>query len=1665
MGKRYAGRVLIGLAFSLFAMVMHSPGVCAREPKSDVSTRVHYKLEARQGKVFAEIRYQFEMHGDEPETITILPARFSLRSLESSSDSVRVSKKGGHYQGYLPGTGKHEIWVECLLHAQPRQGIQSLTLPLMQTANCEVSFTVDRPGMVIRSRPAVPMKTERGEETTSARLYPAGLDSLTLSWQPKKRDADREPVFETREYSVINLAQEGVRRHSALSVNMRRGTIDHLEIDIPSGVNVLGVSGVRPLRKKSSRRPVRRLIKSWRLVGESESRKLVVEFRKAIHSTAFLRILSEQVGGGSTGEITFRPFTTQDANRRRGRFNLLDVPGHTLNVMDTNGLQRADTGDPRNLPRQLRTGVPEHDNLALAFQFHQLPATVRIRLAELNPQISATVLAFSRLQAGIVDIQSKVSCQIETRATDLIRLELDEELLILNVTGKCVAGWEVQNDRLRVRLRKPIRGSCSFTLTGVQHLRRVNGVLIPHLRVLNSTRQTGHVGVSSTSDLGLVHNQASGYRQVEAASVPQWLAEKRPKLSYSYQISGENDDRQLAVSTKAVEPKLVVRGQGVAIIGEEAVDEEYIFTCEVSQQQLFQLIIQVPEGLNPINLFGDQITDWEFHPESDLISVDFDHGLRGTTRLHLFGQRMRQGKRRIPAGGVTIRGADHITGAFGVGSDANLKVVADQTRGMNPIGVRDCPPLISTHDDVNLGFKWSGQDWSVACRTSRLEPLINATTRTALLVGDGVINVRSKIKWDIQRATIEKLQIVLPSNATPKGVQGPGIQNANFSDGAWTVRLADATKGTYELKANYEMLVPDSGNPVEFPGVHLPRTSRQTGTLALYLRDPRLELSVSQLHNLRRTPQARSLSVENLTPLETFTYSGRERQLTFTTKGHALAAGVQLQAKQVHLDTVVKREGRAVSYMECQVENAGEQYFSLKLPRGSILWGTYVEQEPVRPIRHGDKGLSIPLLDAPRDKPFTLAVIWSQPSPDLGLGSALDLVAPRLDLPAQNVHWNLRLPREYQMVNNGGNMKLMRRTKWYEQGLPAVVRDYAGATWPVMRTILKIGLVIAAALVLIAFLIMLMKRLYEWLRGQMNAEEPCWAPVRITHIVCFVLFILLIGAVIVMMFLPTLSRARASAYRTSTINNLKQLGNAITMFRNKHDGRMPPNLQTLVDEGYISAETLKSPLTGKRYQYAGPIDTDKNAPDTPLAWDPLDKEGKAILYLDSHVEYKPLPGVGRAKTHVSQLSQPDEKLSTEATAGAMSGRGASADRESTQAVEANSVNVMGLKSAKQAAEESPEEGPKLRGYGEGAGSPAEGADKERTEVQDQLKRKKKQKRKDIHTRALQMAESYRRRGKLNKAEQKYRQALSARPGSQKARRGLKRVQKLQDKGETKKEQPVTAAYSKEAEPRPQKVQRSFSLRSLLSYRNQLRQDLGDDWNDTLAETPAEARILSIVSGDRDTVDLPNDVHVERKDTSIAVEGLQPEVRQFASLLDGLESRALKQAREITRRKQKAEQERATRRRVAARRREAAAQASAQGAGGTVSGSRGAGTLPIEIAFPGFGTQKYPFSMQYAGTSQARLQITCLRSGATMVLQGAVIGIVWLVISLIAWKSLRGGLIVWIVLALACGLLLKLSMGAATQYVTMALVGVVLAIPVIMIRFIEHTRILYYQKQF
>jgi hypothetical protein len=142
---------------------------------------------------------------------------------------------------------------------------------------------------------------------------------------------------------------------------------------------------------------------------------------------------------------------------------------------------------------------------------------------------------------------------------------------------------------------------------------------------------------------------------------------------------------------------------------------------------------------------------------------------------------------------------------------------------------------------------------------------------------------------------------------------------------------------------------------------------------------------------------------------------------------HSLADGLKLRVAQGALTTVLSPTGDQLTAVDVVMEVIQRSSLSVSLPEGGELFSIFVNGESVNSIRRGEKSNAwqfyiLPGID---DRTAAVRFVYSVAGKQL---SSLKLTSPQLNVPLENIQWNVIAPKGFELTDNDGNLELIRQT-------------------------------------------------------------------------------------------------------------------------------------------------------------------------------------------------------------------------------------------------------------------------------------------------------------------------------------------------------------------------------------------------------------------------------------------------------------------------------------------------------------------------------------------------------------------------------------------------------------------------------------------------------------
>jgi prepilin-type processing-associated H-X9-DG protein len=872
---------------------------------------------------------------------------------------------------------------------------------------------------------------------------------------------------------------------------------------------------------------------------------------------------------------------------------------------------------------------------------------VTVEIVDREPKVAVATEALAVIEAGVLTLETHLHYNVEMREIRSVSIGIPAGSTVLAVAGQGVRDWETAGgDRLIVRFADAVLGKADVVVRLQDNLRVMNGIAIPRLQPTEVHSEEGVIGVSAGEGVQLRHHGATLTEQVDVTALPEWIQKGGAKLGYRYRQPAGT----LAVSTEKIEPRVTALVLDTVELEQDVLLRTFQADLQVEQAEVFEVVLRMPAGLTPLRVQGEAVADWQLKPaaenaKADLI-INLKKGQLGPVSFALEMSQIADYQRPVAVGSIDLVGMRRVEGGLLVVPRADIRLKpagetglqaqpAGEVRGVVPAGDRQTPLPADS-----VGYRYSGP-WSLGLGVERLEPQISATAVTLLRLRHGQVSAETSVECNIQNAGVSVLRVRLPEGAVNSWVDGPGISSRRLTGDTWRIVLDQRRRGIYRFRLTYDRLVGGDQTEVIHREAEVLGTVSQKGFILVGKEKPDIEISAVTDGLVRpvetdAVPGWHGIGVD--VPLfRTFEYSGLEWRLALDVRLLGEAEVLQVRASDCFLQTLLARDGSAVTFMTLTVENAGRQFAEIRLPEGRVLWGAYVDGRPVKPVESGEpQTYLIPLLgQGQTGETFELTAVYTERyAPLAGRTADLAFTSPPVDVPTGSMTWAVYMPPEYRVMpeiwKRVGNMQLI-----YEpaDASEPVTQELFGQdatrlerVWPLVRPYVMalVWVVVVLAGVATAALAGYVALKVAWrvlFPAAGRTIKFVWRKPALRWAAVILPLIFLCLGLLVAILLPAVFGSLEQATRTRAANNLRQLGMAMHTYSSANEGRYPESAEDLVEAGDIDKELMMDDsIKYFEYQGAGKKVTDLPA-DAVVAY-AESEDGFNVLYNDGHVEWK-----------------------------------------------------------------------------------------------------------------------------------------------------------------------------------------------------------------------------------------------------------------------------------------------------------------------------------------------------------------------------------------------------------------------------------------------------------
>jgi hypothetical protein len=609
--------------------------------------------------------------------------------------------------------------------------------------------------------------------------------------------------------------------------------------------------------------------------------------------------------------------------------------------------------------------------------------------------------------------------------------------------GSLVSQWRFDPDTRQLRVTLNPAQSRPFVVlvrsqaaTGPLPLEQSIGLLT----VANAAgQQIGLAGIATGGEVQLDAVSAPAFSPINLEDFPgeavAALQGETPGLTLRRAFRYSDTQALIALKASAVEPDVRVESQDTLSLGEDHTVLADNFTVEITRAGVFALSFVMPAGFEVESISGTALSQWT-ESKSEAGRVITLHLLGKTQGTQSFAVTLSgpgvKSVRGWKAPQIVLREAGKEQGTLLVVPEQGMRLQIGAREGYTQLD----PQTSGIRQKGVLAFRALQAPALLTLDVEQVDPWIQVVGWQHAAVSEAQVKVSANLQYQIENTGLKSFRLLLPANA--EGVRFQGDQVGDFlpEPGAltngmqcWEVKLRRRVIGPYLLQLAYQTPLPSQAAGTTLRGIQAVDVNLQRGFVTVQS-DPRLEVAVDpvppslQLAEWQSIP--RSLQKDLPATAASLTYRLVEPsfELPLKLRRHQAAKLLPARVNNITFNSVVSDDGVMLTQARLEILPGDKRLFSLTLPPDAHFWFAFVNDSGVWPWRDSTNVL-IPLeQQANNGKPATVEVYYGcRAGADTARELNLELVAPKFDLPLENITWRVSLSDKWRVKHHEGALQ------------------------------------------------------------------------------------------------------------------------------------------------------------------------------------------------------------------------------------------------------------------------------------------------------------------------------------------------------------------------------------------------------------------------------------------------------------------------------------------------------------------------------------------------------------------------------------------------------------------------------------------------------------------
>jgi len=563
----------------------------------------------------------------------------------------------------------------------------------------------------------------------------------------------------------------------------------------------------------------------------------------------------------------------------------------------------------------------------------------------------------------------------------------------------------------------------------------------------------GEAGIATTDEVQLDAVTANSLSPINLEDFPMDAASafrgQIPGLTLRRAFRYADATASLSLNASAVQPDVRVETRDTLSLGEDHTTLADSFTVDITRAGIFNLSFLMPTNFDVDSISGAVLNQWtEAKTEAGRVIT-----------LHLSGKTLGRQDFAITLAGPGVKTARGWKVPQVVLREANkqhgtLLIVPEQGMGLQAAAREGYTQLDPQKSGIRqkgvLAFSLSQVPSNLTLDIDQVDPWIEVTSLQHAAVREAQLKITANLLYQIKNAGLRAFRVFLPTNAESVRFQGEQVSDFLKMTNAitnglqeWEVKLDRRVIGQYLLQATYQTPIPAQAAEATLAGVQAAEVNSQRGFVTVQS-DPRLQVTVDHLPTALQIAEWQSIprnlekDLASVSANLTCQLLDPAFQLTLKLQRHQAAKLLPAHVNNITFNSVISDDGVMLTQARLEILPGDKRLLSLTLPKDAGFWFAFVNDNGVWPWRE-QTNILIPLEQQSHgDKPVSVEVFYECRTGQAGAGALnLELLAPKFDLPLENITWRVCLGDKWQVKHWSGSLQLQAQ----ELRSPAVALD------------------------------------------------------------------------------------------------------------------------------------------------------------------------------------------------------------------------------------------------------------------------------------------------------------------------------------------------------------------------------------------------------------------------------------------------------------------------------------------------------------------------------------------------------------------------------------------------------------------------------------------------